>query len=194
MTQLAIISEKLYTLDVARKVVVPRKGMMITEEKVEVVEFELSNGCSCEEYDEDTDTSTPATYCYGCFDDDVANLKAELFEPWLVATGWELDTPIRIQGSGMGWRGQSGYADTTPEKLIDALGLNTEWILRFKFDGADLTCVRYSHDEPMGTGEFVFIEMKGCDKCGDLINADTHAEELGMCVECSHDYFEDKGD
>jgi hypothetical protein len=28
-----------------------------------------------------------------------------------------------------------------------------------------------------------------CDKCGVLIDTDTHAEELGMCVECSHRYF-----
>lgn len=28
-----------------------------------------------------------------------------------------------------------------------------------------------------------------CDKCGTLIEADIHAEELGMCVECSNAYF-----
>jgi hypothetical protein len=31
-----------------------------------------------------------------------------------------------------------------------------------------------------------------CDKCGTLIDTDIHAEELGMCVECSHDYFDHK--
>ena len=168
---------------------------MIDTEKIQVIEFEMTNVCSCEEYDEDTDTSTPASYCYGgCYEDSSADLKAELFEPWLVAKGWERDTPIRIQGSGMGWRGQTGYADTTPDSLLDTLSLNTEWILRFKFDGTDLTCVRYSHDEPMGTGQFTFTELRSCYKCGDFIDADVHTEELGMCVECSNDYFEDKGD
>lgn len=28
-----------------------------------------------------------------------------------------------------------------------------------------------------------------CDKCGDKIQEDIHAEELGMCVDCSNEYF-----
>jgi hypothetical protein len=28
-----------------------------------------------------------------------------------------------------------------------------------------------------------------CDKCGDKIETDIHAEELGMCVDCSNEYF-----
>lgn len=31
--------------------------------------------------------------------------------------------------------------------------------------------------------------MKPCDTCGVMIDADIHAEELGMCVECSNEYF-----
>jgi Zn finger protein HypA/HybF involved in hydrogenase expression len=31
-----------------------------------------------------------------------------------------------------------------------------------------------------------------CDKCGEKIEADTHAEELGMCVECSNAFFTHK--
>lgn len=33
-----------------------------------------------------------------------------------------------------------------------------------------------------------------CDKCGDLIDKDTHKEELGMCLDCSNDYFDHKED
>lgn len=35
-----------------------------------------------------------------------------------------------------------------------------------------------------------------CDKCGVLIDADVHAEELGMCLECSNKYWshEDEDD
>ena len=29
----------------------------------------------------------------------------------------------------------------------------------------------------------------GCDTCGDPIDADIHKEELGMCVDCSNEYF-----
>jgi hypothetical protein len=28
-----------------------------------------------------------------------------------------------------------------------------------------------------------------CDECGTPIQADIHAEELGMCVECSNEYY-----
>jgi hypothetical protein len=28
-----------------------------------------------------------------------------------------------------------------------------------------------------------------CVKCGDKIDADIHAEELGMCVDCSNEYY-----
>jgi len=28
-----------------------------------------------------------------------------------------------------------------------------------------------------------------CDECGTLIDTDIHAEELGMCVECSYKYW-----
>jgi hypothetical protein len=28
-----------------------------------------------------------------------------------------------------------------------------------------------------------------CDKCGDKIQTDIHAEELGMCADCSNAYF-----
>lgn len=30
-----------------------------------------------------------------------------------------------------------------------------------------------------------------CDKCQTLIDSDTHAEELGMCLSCSNAYFDE---
>lgn len=33
------------------------------------------------------------------------------------------------------------------------------------------------------------ISYTPCDECGQLIETDTHTEEMGMCVECSHAYF-----
>lgn len=29
-----------------------------------------------------------------------------------------------------------------------------------------------------------------CDECGVPVDADIHAEELGMCVECSNEYYD----
>lgn len=28
-----------------------------------------------------------------------------------------------------------------------------------------------------------------CDECGTVVDADIHAEEFGMCVDCSNEYF-----
>lgn len=31
-----------------------------------------------------------------------------------------------------------------------------------------------------------------CTECGWAVDADIHAEELGMCVECSYEYFKEE--
>lgn len=33
-----------------------------------------------------------------------------------------------------------------------------------------------------------------CDTCRTPVDEDIHAEELGMCVDCSNDYFDNKED
>jgi len=42
--------------------------------------------------------------------------------------------------------------------------------------------------------EMMMIELTPCDVCGDLMSADVHAEELGMCLECSNLYFSHDAD
>ena len=37
-------------------------------------------------------------------------------------------------------------------------------------------------------------EMTPCDECGELIKSDIHAEELGMCIECSNKYWSHEGE
>lgn len=34
--------------------------------------------------------------------------------------------------------------------------------------------------------------MKPCDVCEVLIDKDVYEEELGMCIECSNEYFTDE--
>lgn len=38
------------------------------------------------------------------------------------------------------------------------------------------------------------IDTLPCDTCEKPIDKDIHAEELGMCVDCSNDYFDHKED
>lgn len=33
------------------------------------------------------------------------------------------------------------------------------------------------------------VNTTPCDICGDIMDSDIHAEELGMCVECSYLYW-----
>jgi hypothetical protein len=118
--------------------------------------YELSSTCSCEVYDEDTDTSTPSEYCYGCFDDDLDNIKHDLMNKWLTANEFELQTPIKIIGSKMTWRGLSGHKITTAENLISSLIGDYDFTLRFyaSTDFKTLRVVRSSHDELGALFEF----------------------------------------
>ena len=36
--------------------------------------------------------------------------------------------------------------------------------------------------------------LKPCDTCGTPIDADIHAEELGMCLTCSNAYWSHEGE
>jgi hypothetical protein len=115
--------------------------------------YELSNTCSCEYYNEDTGTSTPSEYCYGCYEDDLDNIKHDLLNKWLTANEFELDTPIKIVGSRMTWRGLSGHKITTAENLVSSLTGDYDFTLRFyaSNDFKTLRVVRSSHDE-LGAG------------------------------------------
>jgi hypothetical protein len=131
----------------ARKISIAEKGQM----KKEITEWKLTSQCVCID-----DNDEPSEECFDCYQDELDLFESEMLMPYLAGKGWEMDTPIKVTNSRLGWRGISGYAYTTPEKLIEKLALDGEWTLRFEFDGHDLTAIRYSHDEPMGTGKFEF--------------------------------------
>lgn len=133
--------------------------------ETQILKATLTSDCTCEVYDEETDTTKldeygePARpdYCFGdCWKESEYDFTENLLNPYLAVKGWDLDTPIKVVCGRMSWRGVSGYAYTTPEKLLDTLTLNGDFRLEFEFDGESLTAVRYSHDEPVGTGTFEF--------------------------------------
>lgn len=144
----------------------------------------VTTDCLCENED-----GTPQEYCYGdCYEwqkEDVFMLLGE----WQLANGVDEDDTIRINASSVGWQGRSGYKDTDILELHGALSLNGDFRIEWYLENNELTARRWSHDEPVGTGIFTFDILKGCDKCGELIQKDIHAEELGMCIECSNAYF-----
>ena len=112
-----------------------------------IVEFELTSDCSCETYDEDTDTSSPSNECFGCWEDEKDNFKYEIMNPWLEANGWDTDSLVYVFSGNMNWNKVAGWTNIYASQVIDCLTLNGDFTLRYKLDGKDLTCVRSSHDE-----------------------------------------------
>ena len=110
-------------------------------------EFEIGSTCICENYDEDTDTSSPSNECFGCFDDEKDNFKYEVLNPWLEANGWSEDTAVYVFSGNMNWNKVAGWTNIRASEAVDCLTLNGDFTLRFKLEGKDLTCVRSSHDE-----------------------------------------------
>jgi hypothetical protein len=132
----------------------------------EVIKAELESNCSCEEYDEETGESkldeqgevVMSIVCFGCYDDDKTYIQDEIITTWVERNGFEMDTPLKINGERMTWLSRSGYAFATPETLIDKLTLNADFTLRFTLTGDTLEVVRASHDEMGALFEFAKID------------------------------------
>jgi hypothetical protein len=158
----------------------------------EVWTAEVSTDCQCNTYNEELDTYEPMEYCEGsCYEwqkEDVINLIGE----WQTLNEIEEDDLIRINGTGIGWQSRSGYKDTDILELHGALSFDGDFRITWTLDipNKKLTARRSSHDEPTGANfEIDFIKMLPCNECGEPVNADIHAEELGMCLDCSNAYF-----
>lgn len=162
------------------------------EQNLEVMVASVSTDCQCENYDEELGEYVAVEYCYGdCYEwqkDDVQYVIGE----WQKLNDITEDDTIRINGTGIGWQGRSGYKDTDILELDGALAINGDFNITWTLDipTKTLKARRGSHDEPMGAYfEMEVVKMLPCDVCGDKIQADIHAEELGMCVDCSYAYF-----
>lgn len=170
---------------------IKRKGNPM-ETFMDTISATLSSDCTCDSYNEETDEYEPSESCYGdCYEmqkDDVDYVIGE----WQKLNEIEEDDFILIKGRGMTWQNLEGSAKTTLETLPSILTINGDFTISWTLDveTKQLRARRGSHDEPMGAYfEFDFIKTLPCNVCGELINANIHAEELGMCVDCSNDYF-----
>lgn len=113
---------------------------MDTLEKLVVT---LQSDCTCSNEDE-----TPASDCFGCWDDSVEYFK-EVISTWRERAGIDADL-VSIEGRGMTWQSLSGHAITNLDTLYKALTINGDFRLTFTLEGETLTATRHSHDEPMG--------------------------------------------
>jgi hypothetical protein len=130
------------------------------------IEYELVDYCRCTKWDEETESEVldedgdpvPADWCMGCYEDDKSNLDYDIVQPFIKSKGWTEDDMLYIGGSGVGWQRRSGFAiaKTNTDAIIKALAINGDFTLRFTYEDGEMSAVRYSHDEPMGTGKFIF--------------------------------------
>jgi len=138
-----------------------KKGTKVLETRTVIIgeiRHEITNSCICENYNEETNTYSPADSCYGCWSDEVSNFDYEIIKPWRDANGFDEDTNIRVDFNRVNWNGVSGYGivKATASWVISAISINTDWRVVFTLNGKALTATRYSHDEPVGTGLITF--------------------------------------
>ena len=125
-------------------------------ETLQTTYAEITTDCICEIYIESNGESMPSETCYGCYDESITDLHDNILSPWLNAIGAEWDSNIRIECSSMGWQGRAGATTVPARKIDEALAINGDYRLNFALEGNRLCAIRYSHDEPTGTGTFRF--------------------------------------
>lgn len=102
--------------------------------------------------------------CFGCYDDAKENLKY-LIKSWVDAQGKEF-SEARIDGTGMGWQRQSGYAHIGLDDIAEILSLRGDFRIVFTLENGNLTAIRSSHDEPTGA-HFTFTPTEDEDEDED---------------------------
>ncbi len=112
----------------------------------------ITTDCTCDNYNDETDTFEPSDYCYG----DCSSWSWEdaigLIASW--AKHWDTNA-VRIEGTGMTWQRLSGYTelifDNEPKRVLEAFTIGGDFTLQISVDElGQLSVLRFSHDEPTG--------------------------------------------
>jgi hypothetical protein len=170
----------------------------MTEQEPKEYTATLTSDCVCEMYDEETDSTVldeygdpkRPEYCYGCYDEEVSQFYDNFLPMWLEQHNLTLDDELLVIATGIGWRRVTEAGTFYAKDTHKVLEINGDFRNVFTIKGDELYAIRYSHDEPVGSGKWSFSKAAKCDKCETPMLPDVHAEELGMCVECSNKYFD----
>lgn len=111
----------------------------------------LDSNCTCGDYDENF------IECFGCFDDSIIELRV-LVSKVQADKGWTDETEVNVEYKGVSWRRVSGdfVMKFNAKDLVEVFSLNGDFKLVFTYANGELVLVRYSHDEPVGTGAITF--------------------------------------
>lgn len=130
-----------------------------------LLESVITTECSCEDYDETTDTSYPSDFCYGCYEQAVFEAQAIMFE-WRRRNFYQGEY-VMVRATNVNWEAITINKVVHLEKLIDLLKLRGDYTLYIQLDGRDLTIRRTSHDEP--TGAFFDIQFIEDEEINDIL-------------------------
>jgi hypothetical protein len=108
----------------------------------------LTNSCTCEVYDEETDTHELSQVCFGDCWDGVLHLLAIDLGDWFTDNeeGW-----WQVSGLPLWNRSVSGvFQATTIADFVRGITVDAEWTLRYRLHGETLIASLSHHDVPMG--------------------------------------------
>jgi hypothetical protein len=117
--------------------------------------FDITNGCTCEYYDEIKDAIIRPDYCDGhCWEyalEDFTNITEHLFNK--NETMWWKVTNLKL------WDGEhSGYFFATDvEELIRGMSVDSEWTIRGEIYSEYIKYSLHHHDAPMGSNSILTI-------------------------------------
>ena len=110
-------------------------------------EYFLTNSCICEDFDEETQESTPSLHCYGCWDDEMSCLKDYL-------GNWFTDNPTdcwQVNDLPLWNREVSGlFTARTIDDFVRGITVRGDWRIHLRLDGDILHADLAHHDVPMG--------------------------------------------
>ena len=115
----------------------------------------ITNECSCQNYDEDTDTSSDSDVCYGNCWGDTLEMFAYDVQGLLESNEQGL---WHIKGFPL-WHGSvDGFGEAhTARALLDLITPNTSWTLRYRVIHGRIDAVLSHHDAPTGGNMTVSI-------------------------------------
>jgi len=153
----------------------------------------ITSDCTCEIYDEDTDSTKldeygePARpeYCYGeCYTEAVYDFTDNFLPMWLDYHKLDKDGKVLLFAGGIGWNKVSATGFVDVSDIHKVMQIDGDFRNVFTIEGGELYAIRYSHDEPVGSGKWNFQPAGICDRCGDGIPADVYEDENGICADC----------
>lgn len=116
---------------------------------METIKFEYTNQCSCQNYNEDTDTFTDSEHCYGdCWDftvEDFQNITEHLFNK--NETNWWRVSGLRL------WNGDIDGVFTAQNAtdLLQGMSVRSDWLMRGEVFEDRIEYSLSHHDAPMGS-------------------------------------------